>query len=34
MLTGIYNMDTLPTLKRYRLKFWKRRHPLYAHRNL
>jgi hypothetical protein len=33
MLTGICNKGTLLTLKRYRLKFRKRRHPLHAHRN-
>jgi hypothetical protein len=29
MLTGICNKGSVPTLKRNRLKFWKRRHPLH-----
>jgi hypothetical protein len=34
MLTGICNKGSLPTLKKNRLKFRKRKHPLYAHGNL
>jgi hypothetical protein len=34
MPTRICNKGSLLTLKRYRLKFRKRKHPLYAHGNL
>jgi hypothetical protein len=34
MLTAICNKGRLLTLKKNRLKFRKRRHPLYAHGNL
>jgi hypothetical protein len=34
LLSGVVHNGRLVTLKRNGLKFWKRRHPLYAHEKL